>query len=239
MDRRKRKTQHALKDLAAWSKTSPTRPRITREQVIQGALKVLDEEGFEGLTMRRLAEQLGIKAASLYNHVSDKDELLALLADALFEEAPEPDPGKSWREQLEAMARYLRRVLLAHRDGARVLAATPPLGPNRLRLIEQLLHTLISAGFSATEAANAGSVFNSYVVGFVLDETLGNPQETTSFQRVQEEVKSWFQSLPKEQYPTLVALADDLVSATPEQRFGFGVRVLLDGFEHRLSKKEG
>lgn len=198
---------------------------------------MLDDVGFDGLTMRALAERLGIKAASLYNHVSDKDELLALIADAICEEVPEPDHVKSWREQLEAVALNTRRVLKAHRDGARVLAATPPVGPNRLRIIEQVLRALASAGFSAAETADAGFVLNSYVVGFVLDETLGGPSGTAAFKRMREKGRRWFKSLPQEQYPTLIALADKLVDGKPGRRFEFGVRALLDGFELRLSKK--
>lgn len=79
--------------------------------------------------MRRLAEKLGIKAASLYNHVKDKDELLALMANAICAEIPDLDHSKPWREQAERMALQVRTVLMAHRDGARVLAATLPVGP--------------------------------------------------------------------------------------------------------------
>jgi TetR/AcrR family tetracycline transcriptional repressor len=198
---------------------------------------VLHEEGFDGLTMRRLADRLGIKAASLYNHVSDKDELLALMADAICAEIPDLDHAKPWREQAEAMALRVRRVLMAHRDGARVLAATPPVGPNRLRLIEQLLHAMVSAGLTPARVADASFVMNSYVVGFVLDETFGHQRDKVLAQRMREEGRRWFKSLPKDQYPTLVALADALVDAPADRRFRLGLRALLDGLELGLSKK--
>ena len=139
--------------LGTWSDRKLTRPRLTRDQVVRHALEVLDAEGFDRLTMRRLAERLGIRAASLYNHVRDNSELLALVADAICERISELDPAKSWRDRLETMALEFRRVLKAHRDGARVLAATPPLGPNRLRLVDQVLHALTTAGFSTAETA--------------------------------------------------------------------------------------
>ena len=215
-----------------------TRPTVTRDQVVRRALEVLNDEGFDGLTMRRLAERLGIKAASLYNHVSDKHELLALMSDAICGEIPELDHSKPWREQAEAMAIEVRRVLMAHRDGARVLAATPPVGPHRLRLIEQVLHALVLAGFSPQRTTDAAFVMNSYVVGFVLDDTLGRPKDTTSAKRMREEGRRLFKSLPKERYPTLVSLADELIDAPADRRFALGIGALLDGLELRLSRKK-
>src|SRR5438552_789304 len=154
-----------------WDEPAPARPVVTRERLIREALALLDEVGFDGLTMRRLAERLGVQAASLYNHIRDKGEMLALLADAICGEVRPADPNRPWREQLEAIAWDYRRVLLAHRDAARVLVATPPLGPQRLRLIEQVLAVLLAAGFDDEAMADAATVFNVYVAGFVLDET--------------------------------------------------------------------
>ena len=174
------KSRDAFHGFAAWSEAEAASPQVTRDGVVRRALELLNEDGFDGLTMRRLAEKLGIKAASLYNHVKDKDELLALMANAICAEIPDLDHTRPWREQAERMALQVRTVLMAHRDGARVLAATPPVGPHRLRLIEQLLHALVGAGLSRARVVDAAFVMNSYVVGFVLDETLGYPADTAS-----------------------------------------------------------
>ncbi len=147
------------------------------------------------------------------------------------------DPAKSWRDRLQTMALDFRRVLKAHRDGARVLAATPPLGPNRLRLVDQVLHALKSGGFPTAETADAAFVLNSYIVGFALDEVLGGASDARSSKLVRREAKRWFKSLPRQRYPTLVRLADELVEAPPDRRFEFGLRALLDGFERRLPKR--
>lgn len=234
----RRKKPSAFAGLAPWSAPVPARTQVTREQVVRQALEILDQEGFDGLTMRRLAERLGLKAASLYNHVSDKEELLALMADAISAEIPAPDPKKPWRKQLETLFRQFRQVLMAHRDGARVLAATPPVGPSRIRIIEQILQALARAGLSADKVADAGYVLNTYVVGFVLDETLGRPADAEADERRRAEGKRWFGSLPREQFPMLVSLADELVDASPERRFELGLRALLDGFELRVTKKK-
>jgi TetR/AcrR family transcriptional regulator, tetracycline repressor protein len=237
MARAKQHKRHSFGASGPWGQRQAARRQVTREGIVQAALTVLDEEGFDGLTMRRLAERLGIRAASLYNHVKNKDELLALAADAICAGIPDLDRAKPWRRQMETMAREVRRALMAHRDGARVLAATPPAGPNRLRLIEQLLDALKSAGFASTMVADVAFVMNSYVVGFVLDETLGEPRDAALAKRWREEGRRWFKSLPETTYPTLIALADDLIDSPAERRFDLGMRALLDGFELRLPKK--
>src|SRR6516164_3305006 len=155
MARGKKAAQRALGNFASWAEPKAARPQVTRERIVQGALDVLEEQGYDGLTMRALADRLGIKAASLYNHINDKDELLALMADAICAGIPDLDRLRPWREQAETMARQVRRALMAHRDGARVLAATPPVSPHRIRLIEQVLHALVLAGFSPQRTTDA------------------------------------------------------------------------------------
>jgi TetR/AcrR family tetracycline transcriptional repressor len=237
MARGKKAAQRAFGDFAPWAEPKAARPQVTRKRIVQGALDVLEEQGFDGLTMRALADRLGIKAASLYNHINDKDELLALMADAICAAIPDLDRLRPWREQAETMARQVRRTLMAHRDGARLLAATPPVGRHRIRLIEQVLHALKGAGFSPSMIADGAFVMNSYVVGFVLDETLGVPRDAAAAARRREEAKRWFKSLPPKEYPTLIALADKLIDSPADGRFELGLRALLDGFELSLSKK--
>jgi AcrR family transcriptional regulator len=149
------------------------RAPLDRERVVREALALLDEVGLDDLSMRRLADRLGVTAASLYWYVRDKDELLALLADAIAGEMPLPDPDLGWREALEAAARTLRRIALSHRDGTRVLAATMPAGPHRLRAIDALLGLLRRIGFAPADVADLSYLFNAYLVGFILDQDLG------------------------------------------------------------------
>src|SRR5690348_9387638 len=198
MARRRSRERRRSGIFGAWDEAAVQRPAINREQLVQQALALLDEVGFDGLTMRRLAERLGIQAASLYNHVRDKDELLALLADAICGDVPELDRGLPWRERLEAGARAYRRVLLRHRDAARVLAATPAAGPMRLRLIDQILGTLWEAGLTPEEAVEAAFIANTFVTGFVLDETLGHPRDAATAEEVQTQMSAAFGSLSPE-----------------------------------------
>lgn len=159
------------------------RTALDRERLVHAALELLDEVGLDELSMRRLAERLGVTAASLYWYVQDKNELLELLADAISAEMYLPDLSRPWRTELETLVRSWRQVALAHRDVARVLVATMPTSPHRLRAIDALLGLLTHAGFSPGDAADAAYVLNVYGVGFMLDEALGPHPAETGLQR--------------------------------------------------------
>ena len=233
MERKKRTRATRIAPLDAWDQTAPARPYVTRQELVRQALAVLDDAGFDGLTMRRVAERLGVQAASLYNHVRDKDELLALLADAISGELPAIDPHMPWRQQLETAAREYRRLLHAHRDAARLLATTPPIGARRVQTMEQLLDVLCRAGCPDEDVADAAFVFNTFVIGFVLDETQAIRHPGASHEEFAEQVRQWFRALPPERFPRLVALTDRLFDPDPNRRFEFGLKMLLDGLELR------
>jgi len=147
---------------------------LTREQVVRAALDLLDEVGLGGLSMRGLADRLGVRAASLYWHLRDKEQLLDLLSEAILEEVPEPEPGP-WRPALDAFAEGYRQVLLAHRDAASVVAGFQA-GRAALGLYERLVAVLVDAGVPAPDAADAAVLlFGQYVPAFVADETASAP----------------------------------------------------------------
>jgi len=145
---------------------------VTRDDIVAAGLALLDEGGLEGLTLRRLAERLGIRAPTLYWHVRDKRELLDLMVSAIMDEAladwREPHPGQPWWDWLAGRARALRAGLLAHRDGALMLAGNRPVQP-ALPGIERQLAALSEAGFKPPEALLALLALNAYVIGEALD----------------------------------------------------------------------
>ncbi len=210
------------------------RRTLDQAQVVEAAMALLDEAGLDELTMRRLAAHLGVKAASLYRHVRDKDELLALLGDEISREIPAVRSSGGWRERLTELAWNVRRGLLAHRDGARVLASTPPGGPHRLQHVEALLRILRDAGLSDRDAARAAYHLNNFVTEFAADEARFAAFATTpgfSRRKVLAEVRQQFKSLPKAEYPTIVALADALTEDAQDELFQFGVDMCLRGLE--------
>ena len=214
-----------------WAETNEGRQPLTRAHMVTSALELMDETGLEGLTMRRLADTLGVKSASLYWHVRDKEELLNLMADAICSEIRPPEGSDDWRQRLEALAREYRRVLKTHRDAALLLATTLPVGPYRLRLAETHLATLLDAGFTAEVTARASLLFVDYVTNFVVEEDRAEAI-AAAFQTDSDDpdaVSDWFAALPVDQYPSLVALAPLLTNPNTEARFEFGMTTLLNG----------
>jgi len=215
--------------------------RLDRAAIVVAALQLMDEVGVDGLTMRRLAKQLGVTAASLYRHVRDKDELLVLLADEIAGQVPLVRTDIAWQLALIELAGAVRSGLLQHRDAARLMASLPPGGVHRLNHIEAILGVLRAAGFSGRDAAWAAYHFNNLVTEFVADEvrlvtTAAQAGRTPG--ELQAEARAQLRSLPREQFPSLVEVADELVSDDAEAVFEFGVRLLLRGLE-RLGGARG
>jgi TetR/AcrR family tetracycline transcriptional repressor len=215
-------------------------PALDQSQIVQAALGLLDEVGFDGLTMRNLAKKLGVQAASLYWHVRNKQDLLSLVAEEICAPMHEPDRTLPWQKQLEAMANEYRQVLLVHRDAARVLASSGgPSGPRRLRMTEIGLRTLLDAGFSHRDAAYAGFLLNDFVIMCVLEETqYANAETEGASEDSSSGVQSWIESLPPNEYPSVVALADYLTEPDGDERFRFGVELLRNGLETLLARRK-
>jgi hypothetical protein len=129
----------------------------------------------------------------------------------------------------------VRRGLLAHRDAARVLASTPPAGPRRLRHIEAVLHILRSAGLGDRDAARAAYHLNNLVTEFAADEgrfaTYAAAVPRSSRRTILAEVRRQFKGLPKDEYPTIVALADHLTEDAQDALFQFGIDLCLRGIQ--------
>jgi AcrR family transcriptional regulator len=223
------------------SSRRPRRPALDREQVVRAALALLDEVGLDQLTMRSLAARLNVKAASLYKHVRNKDELLALLGDEISGEIPLPRESGSWRSQLIEAARNVRRGLLAHRDAARVLASSPPVGPRRLRHIEAILRILRSSGMRKRDAARAAYHLNNFITEFAADEArfaAFATQPGVSRRKILGEARRQFKSLSADEYPTIVELADHLTEDDQEGLFQFGIDMCLRGIEPLATRKD-
>lgn len=218
-------------------------PPLDIERIVEAALGLLDEVGLAGLSMRRLAERLGIQAATLYWYVHDKHELLSLLAETICREVQAPDPNAAWRVQLETLMWEYRRVLLAHRDAAHILAATLPAGPQRLRLVDMTLGAVMAAGFEGWAASRAGRLLVDYTTGFVQEEyvSAGRPAPATAEQdeRAADAIRLPTiadVSVQAQLYPNIAALGPYLADDDGDARFGFGLGVVLDGLEQRRGR---
>ena len=168
------------------------RDPLTQEAIVETALRLLDAEGLDGLTMRRVAEELDTGPASLYWHVGSKDGLLDLLMDHVIgeQEVPDSDPER-WREQLKDVARTMRETILRHRDIVRISIGRVPLGPNALRYSERVLAILRAGGMFST-AQQLGGALGVAIVGTVFFSELGHRSFTGAFEHAMPVVVTLF-----------------------------------------------
>ncbi len=212
-------------------KPSARRAPLTREAIIEAALRVLDQEGLNRVSMRRVAEELGTGAGSLYWHVGNKEELLELVVDRVSSELdlPQPEPSR-WQEQLKDVAREMRHLMKRHRDVARISLGRIPVGPNLVRVVEWMLVLLRGAGVPDRTAALAGDLLALYVGAYAYEESLPfNPPGDAPPEQIGRMIRDYFVSLPPDRFPNTVALADELIAGGPDERFEFGLEVIVRG----------
>jgi AcrR family transcriptional regulator len=212
---------------------------LTRERILVGALEVLDADGLEGLTMRRLADRLGVGAMSLYRHVTDRDDLLDLVVEGILAETEAPTPSGSWRPDLEAIARAARAGLLRHRSATVLVTTRLGLGRGGLAAVERTLAVLRGAGFDDATAVAANRALGNLVAGAVLYEAagLGGAQGAARARR-RDEGRALMAGLPADLYPNLRAAGDALFTVTADEAFETGLGALLDGFEGLLARPQ-
>jgi AcrR family transcriptional regulator len=207
------------------------RPVLTRESITDAALKIVDAEGLEAVSMRRLATELGVQASALYSHVSGKAELIQLLIDRVAAEleVPEPDPAR-WQEQLKEVLRGMYRGFLRHRDLAGATLANIPTGANVLAFTDRLLALLRAGGLSRQAAAYAVDLLAEFVAVGAYEWSLYErrlEREPEYFDAVEQ----YYRALPAARFPVLADLVGELVSPdeSPEARFEFKLDVIVRG----------
>ena len=209
---------------------------VNRERALERAVAVADGEGLEAVTMRRLARELGVEAASLYHHVSGKDEILDGLVDMVSAEIELPPRTDGWRPAIRQRAHNTRAVLRRHPWAVALMASRTTPGPATLRLLDAGIGCLREGGFSVQGAAHAISAVDSYVHGFVLQEVnlpFGDESELAAM------TGAIMEEFPKADFPYLFELTVEHV-LQPGYNYGnefdVGLQVVLDGVDARLGR---
>lgn len=220
------------------SRAAPARRRTPRERTLSraaittAALRIVDAEGLDAMTMRRVAEELGTGAASLYAHVASKEELIELVVDRAIGEVeiPEEADAEHWQEQLKQGLRAIRSMFLAHGDLARAAFARIPLGENALRGMDRMVAMMRAGGLPEQVVAYAADLLPLYVSAVAYEESLYARENVTpeEIRRFVAELRVYFESLPPGRFPNLVALAGPMTAGV-EERFEFGLEVLVRG----------
>lgn len=213
-----------------------TRAPVNRDLAVERAVAVADGEGIEAVTMRRLARELGVEAASLYHHVSGKDEILDGLVDMVSAEIELPSGTDGWRPAIRQRAHNTRAVLRRHPWAVALMASRTTPGPATLRLLEAGIRHFREGGFSVEAAAHAISAVDSYVHGFVLQEVnlpFRNESELAAM------TGAIMDQFPRADFPYLFELTIEHV-LQPGYNYGnefdVGLEVVLDGIDTRLGR---
>lgn len=222
----------------------PRRPTHTRAEIARAAVEIADGEGFEAVSMRRVASHLGAGTMTLYHYVRNKDELITLMVDAVMGELVIPDEelAEDWREALVQLATRSRNAFFAHRWTLDRLDDAGYPGPNAMRHFEQSLRAVASLRVDDALAFELILQVDDYVFGFALRELQERDEDGEEWPP---EVIGFLQSaLDSGEYPTISRFLGDDVAAglkrtaaffTAEDRFERGLKRLLDGFEAELN----
>jgi AcrR family transcriptional regulator len=209
------------------------REPLNRERVLLAAIELADRGGFESLTMRKLAKELGVEAMSLYNHVGSKTDLLDGMVDLVFAEIEPPPSGGDWKAAMRARAVSTREALGRHRWAIGLMEGRTHHGPANLRLHDAVLGCLRAAGFSLEMTVHAYSVQDAYIYGFALQERDMSSESADDFAAEAQRQMREYQAVLAD-YPNLVEVVGGYVAKSGydyASEFLFGLDLILDGLE--------
>ncbi|MEV0081324.1 TetR/AcrR family transcriptional regulator [Saccharopolyspora sp. NPDC050642] len=218
-----------------------SRPALSEEKIVRTAIRIADAEGIDALSMRRIAAEMGSGTTSLYRHITNKDELLELMIDAVHGEMPLPEGhGEDWLAELAACARTVRAGLLEHPWLAQQAARRPALGPNVIRRGD---HTLGVVGRATDDATQAGMVVDA-VSTFVLGSVAAELAELETRRTTGMTVDEWRnavgvyvrQVVESGEFPHFNRGILESGDPDPDARFEFGLGCLLAGIAAALGR---
>jgi AcrR family transcriptional regulator len=200
---------------------------LTRQRVLEAALHLIDQEGLEGFSMRKLGALLGVEAMSLYNHVESKRAVFDGVIELLIIQAPLPvHPHATPREQLSIMAHAFRDVLRAHPRVLPLVATSPLRTSASLAMLDRLLETLHQAQITGVQSIYALQCLVGFIVGHTL---LGTGTQAVAGLEPGPNGPMVWQHFPAEQYPRLHTLLPEIARWNADQEFDFGLQALFQG----------
>jgi AcrR family transcriptional regulator len=203
---------------------------LSKDRVLKAAVDLADREGIEALSMRRLGQELGVEAMSLYNHVRNKEELLNGMIDIVFSEIDLPTADTDWSTAMRERAISARQALKRHPWAIGLMESRVQPGPATLRHHDSVLRKLRTSGFSLEMAAHAYSVLDSYIYGFALNER--SLPFDSSPEKIAEVSASIIREMPAGEYPYLTEMAVDHAMKPGYDygaEFDYGLNLILEG----------
>ena len=233
-----------MRDVQASERPTERRPPLTRERVLRVAVALADRKGLESLTMRKLADELGAGAMSLYHYLPNKEQLLDGMIDIVFGEIEPPAPDVDWKTALRRRAVSTREALNRHRWAVGLMESRTTPGPASLRLHDAVLGCLREGGFSIEMTIQAYSVQDAYIYGFALQEKnlpFDNVEEGAAV--AEEQVREFAELAEERQFAALAEefpyLAEVVAGHVAKvgydftAAFEYGLDLILDALERR------
>lgn len=217
--------------VAAVKPNNSSRAPVTRNRAVQVAMAIADAGGIESLSMRKLAQALGVEAMSLYYHVKSKDDILDGMVDAVFSEIMLPAAGADWKTAMRERAESMRSVLARHRWAISLVDTRTRPGIGTLKHHDASIACLRDAGFSVAMAAHALSLLDSYVHGFALQEASLPFDDSGGIGGATEGIMEQ-QNMTTDAFPRLSEMAVELIlqpGYAYANEFSFGLALILDG----------
>jgi AcrR family transcriptional regulator len=212
------------------ARQSTATPQLSRERIAATALDLLDRDGLDALSMRRLADELGAGTMTLYGYFRNKEELLDGVMDFAAPELGAFEPSGSWRDRAAAIARATRASLERHPALIQIRLRRPLVRPGQFSATEASVAALIESGLAPADAARAFRTLFTYTFGFVAF----SPTATADDAR--REMRVGLAALPPDEYPTITSMVDEAVDAAAgDEQFDHGLELILDGIEARLA----
>lgn len=221
--------------MAKKSRQSARREPLSRERVMQAAVRVADEEGLAALSMRRLGVALGVEAMSLYNHVTNKEDVLAGIVDLVAGEIELPARHGEWTAEMRRRSVSAHAVLMRHPWATMLIVSRANVGPNMLRYVDATIGCLREAGFSYTLADHAWNAIDSHVYGFTL-QRLNFPFAPDEYASA---ARQFLPQLPPGAYPYLRGMSQQIIEGAHDglHAFEFGLDLLLAGLAGVLASQ--
>jgi AcrR family transcriptional regulator len=205
-------------------------PQLDRARIVARALEIIDADGLAALSLRRLADDLGVTPMSLYWHVQDKAVLLELVGREVLAGVVMPARAGSWKDQLRDVHRAMLAGVLPHRNAVDLVIGRGRFGPEGLALFERILVILLDAGMTPASALVAYQSLNLFTLGF-----MATANRSPEFIAVQREGAAYMATLPEALFPSIRAVTPLLGQRPLEEQFEVGLDVVIEGIAARLA----
>ncbi len=203
---------------------------LSRERVLDAAIKLADAGGLGSLSMRKLGHELGVEAMAIYYHFANKERVLDGIVDLVFGEIELPVTGADWRTAMRRRANSVRDAMARHRWAIGMMESRVNPGPANLRHHDAVIGSLLAGGFDLTMAAHAYALLDGYIYGFALTHVnlpFGTADEAAAV------AESMVQPFEHGAFPNLVAMIEHAMQPGYDygSEFGYGLDLILDGLE--------